>query len=106
MAHGMHLWHGTILLVKPLGTSKYEAFRAIARMQRARPQAKVQPRVTRALMDPAAELNLVWAELLEPSGAGIIKMHARENANVLLSNNSKQLGSIKKAVYLSFALNS
>jgi len=57
-------------------------------------------------MDPAAELNLVWAELLEPSGAGIIKMHARENANVLLSNNSKQLGSIKKAVYLSFALNS
>jgi len=57
-------------------------------------------------MDSAAELNLVRAELLEQSGAGIIKMHARENANVLLSNNSKQLGSIKKAAYLSFALNS
>ena len=73
-------------------------------MQRASQRAKLHPRVTSALMDPGAELNLVRAELLESLGDGKLRIHARENVDVALLNNGKHIGSVTQAVYLSLRL--
>ena len=91
--------------IKPLAAVEHESFRAVARVRRDADNAKFEPRVTRALMDPGAELNLVRKSLMNALGkGGKLKVHAREPANITLLNNGKAIGNVKEAVYLSFCL--
>jgi hypothetical protein len=88
--------------MKPLSSTAHESFRAIARI--CRDKSKVLPRVTKSLMDPGAELNLIRKSLIDTSGFGKFKIHARKQVEVSLLNNGKHIGTVYEAVYLSFCL--
>jgi len=91
--------------VKPLSDVGHVSFRAIARVQRKSEKLKHLPRVTCVLMDPGAELNLIRKALIDVSGSGgKLKIHAREEAEIMLLNNGKHIGCVSEAVYLSFCL--
>lgn len=56
-------------------------------------------------MDPGAELNLVSSSMLSAqSQEKKILIHAREACEIILTNNGKEIGRVKEAVYLSFVL--
>jgi hypothetical protein len=91
--------------IKSLHKQEHESFRAIARVQRESSKARVAPRVLRTLMDPGAELNLVRSSLLNAKGSEQkIKIHARQQDELILTNNGKEIGRVREAVFLTFAL--
>ena len=75
-------------------------------IQREKEQQKYAPRIVRVLMDPGAELNLIRAEILnaDSSETRKLKVHAREQTSITLLNNGVEIGRVKEAVYLTFAL--
>jgi hypothetical protein len=84
----------------------YQAFKAIARIRRAKVTARTAPRIVEVLMDPGAELNLIRAELLNAASCDTRKLqvHAREPADIILLNNGKEIGRVSEVVYLTFSL--
>ena len=84
----------------------HESFRAVARVLREKVSMKIAPRIIRALMDPGAELNLIRQELLNINSCEErrLKVHAREQVQIILMNNAVEIGRVKEAVYLSFSL--
>jgi hypothetical protein len=84
----------------------HKAFKAIARIRRARITTNNAPRIVEVLMDPGAELNLIRAELLNATSCDTRKLqvHAREPEEIILTNNGREIGRCKEAVYLTFSL--
>ena len=88
--------------IKPVAETGHDAFRAIARMQRA---VSGRPSTLKVLMDPGAEINLVKGEFLKGKGKhSSLKQHATLKQNIELTNNGIVIGHIYEAVYLSFVL--
>jgi hypothetical protein len=98
--------HVEFFTVKERVTEGEQSFRAIARIVRERESNKTSSRVTRVLMDPGAEINLLRKELLDNilGRDSKLKVHAREQCDVVLMNNGKEIANVKEAAYLSFAL--
>ena len=92
--------------IKERREESYAAFKAIARIKREKEIAKYAPRIVKVLMDPGAELNLIRAEILNADSCATrkLKIHAREKTNITLMNNGVEIGRVKEAVYLTFAL--
>jgi hypothetical protein len=92
--------------IKPLPNEGQLSFRAIARVQRDKQTARVAPLMLKVLMDPGAELNLVRNEYLVHAARSErkIKVHAREQVNIILSNNGVEIGRVREAVFLTFCL--
>jgi hypothetical protein len=93
-------------IIKERREESYAAFKAIARIKREKEIAKYAPRIVKVLMDPGAELNLIRAEILNADSCATrkLKVHAREATNITLMNNGVEIGRVKEAVYLTFAL--
>lgn len=68
--------------------------------------ARNAPRIVEVLMDPGAELNLIREELLNAASCDTrrLQVHAREPAEIVLTNNGKEIGRVTEAVYLTFSL--
>jgi hypothetical protein len=91
--------------IKDLHRAEHLSFRAVARVQRECEKRRVTPRVLRTLLDPGAELNLIRTTLLNAKGIEQkIKIHERQNDELILTNNGKEIGRVREAVFLSFTL--
>ena len=89
--------------LQPAEATANLAFRAVARMQRAK--AKYSPLSFAVLMDPGAELNLIKGSLIKGKGKfSALKLHSTVEANIDITNNGKTIGHVSEAAYLSFTL--
>lgn len=89
--------------LKPAEATANLAFRAVARMQRAK--AKYSPLSFAVLMDPGAELNLIKGSLIKGKGKfSALNLHSTVETNIDITNNGKIIGHVSEAAYLSFTL--
>ncbi len=90
---------------KSLPETGHESFHAVARVLREATRSRATPKVFNVLMDPGAELNLVRRSLIASNTKDTkLKIHARQETEVILMNNGKEIGTVTEAVYLSFRL--
>ena len=94
------------VFIKKREHESFKAFKAIARIRRVKTVARNAPRIVEVLMDPGAELNLIREELLNAASCDTrrLQVHAREPAEIVLTNNGKEIGRVTEAVYLTFSL--
>ncbi len=92
--------------IKPLTNEGHLSFRAVARVQRDKQTSHISPLMLKVLMDPGAELNLIRNEYLLHASRSErkLKVHAREQVNIILCNNGVEIGRVREAVFLTFCL--
>jgi hypothetical protein len=90
---------------KPLPVGGHESFHAIARVARETTKSRARPKIFNVLMDPGAECNLVRRSLVAAKGKEAkLRIHERQQTDIVLLNNGVEIGRVTEAIYLSFRL--